>query len=47
MAKQQRPPNGGRLRVHVSQMKRSESRDATGLDEQLSKTEKVKCCQWF
>ena len=40
--------NGGRLRMHVSQMKRSsESRDAADLDEQLPKTEKVNCCQWF
>ena len=40
--------NGGRLRMHVSQMKRSsESRDAADLDKQLPKTEKVNCCQWF
>ena len=38
--------NGGRLRMHVSQMKRSsESRDAADLDEELPKTEKVNCCQ--
>ena len=39
--------NGGRPRVHISQMKNSESRDAANLDEQLPKTEKVNCCQWF